>query len=74
MMCATCKGSGRPPLSQSRVEVCDACGGTGQLPDPPRIEDAPPASDRGLETTKAPHEIQETSGHSDDPLGKDGGH
>jgi DnaJ-class molecular chaperone len=74
MTCATCGGSGHPPLSQSRVEICEACGGKGHLPDPSRIEEAPPPSDRGLETTKAPHEIQETFGHSDSPLGNDGGH
>jgi hypothetical protein len=74
MICEKCRGSGRPPSSKSRVEICDACGGTGHVADPPRNEDALPTNDEGLETTKAPHEIMNAMGHSNSPLENDGGH
>lgn len=74
MICEKCGGSGRPPLSESRVEICEVCGGKGYIEDPPHIEDAPLTDAGGLETTKPPHEIKDTIGHSDDPLDNDGGH
>ena len=74
MICDKCGGTGRPPLSESRVEICEACGGKGYVDDPAHVEDAPLSDARGLETTKPPHEIKDTRGHSDDPLDNDGGH
>lgn len=74
MTCEKCGGTGRPPLSESRVTICDRCGGSGHVDHPPRVEDAPQTDTGGLETTKAPHEIKDTRGHSDDPLDNDGGH
>jgi RecJ-like exonuclease len=74
MTCEKCGGTGRPPLSASRVEICEACGGKGYIKDAPHVEDAPLTDIGGLETTKAPHEIKDARGHSDDPLDNDGGH
>ena len=74
MICDKCGGSGRPPLSASRVEICEKCGGKGRIDDPHPVEDAPETDVGGLETTKAPHEIMDVRGHSDDPLDNDGGH
>ena len=74
MICEKCGGSGRPPLSASRVEICEACGGKGHVDDPSHVEEAPLTDAGGLETTKAPHEIKDVRGHSDDPLDNDGGH
>ena len=74
MICEKCGGSGRPPLSESCVEICEACDGKGYLQNPGRVQDAPLTDIGGLETTKAPHEIKDVRGHSDDPLDNDGGH
>jgi hypothetical protein len=74
MTCEKCGGSGRPPLSASRVEICETCGGKGYIADPGHIEEASLTDIGGLETTKGPHEIKDARGHSDDPLDNDGGH
>jgi hypothetical protein len=74
MICEKCGGTGRPPGSASRVEICETCNGKGYIHDAGRVEDAPLTDIGGLETTKAPHEIKDVRGHSDDPLDNDGGH
>jgi hypothetical protein len=74
MICEKCGGTGRPPGSASRVEICEACEGKGYIHDAGRVEDAPLSDIGGLETTKAAHEIKDVRGHSDDPLDNDGGH
>ncbi len=74
MNCEKCGGSGRPPLSESRVEICETCRGKGYIHDAPHVIDAPLTDAGGLETTKPPHEIKDTMGHSDDPMDNDGGH
>ena len=74
MTCEKCGGTGRPPSSASRVEICETCGGKGYINDPPHVEDAPRTDAGGLETTKPPHEIKDAKGRSDDPLDDDGGH
>ena len=74
MICERCEGTGRPPNAQSRVEICEACGGRGYVEDPPHLEDAPIRDTGGMETTKPPHEIKDTRGPSEDPMDNDGGH
>jgi hypothetical protein len=74
MICEKCGGTGRPLLSESRVEICETCGGKGYVHDSGHVEDAPLTNAGVLETTKPPHEIKDVMGHSDDPLDNDGGH